>query len=121
LGKKVGWISDSASTEQAHWWMRCRLSTLQQKGEFRLPDLVALGVGKSRRSGLAIQQLIHCDNFMARPLRIELAGGFYHVTSRGDRREDISRCEMDRCFSAFIMCYVLCKPGFETKVKEADV
>ena len=26
---------------------------------------------------------------MARPLRIELAGGLYHVTSRGDRREDI--------------------------------
>lgn len=26
---------------------------------------------------------------MARPLRLELAGGFYHVTSRGDRREDI--------------------------------
>jgi len=26
---------------------------------------------------------------MARPLRIEFAGGLYHVTSRGDRREDI--------------------------------
>lgn len=26
---------------------------------------------------------------MARPLRIELSGGLYHVTSRGDRREDI--------------------------------
>lgn len=26
---------------------------------------------------------------MARPLRIELAGGLYHVTARGDRREDI--------------------------------
>ena len=26
---------------------------------------------------------------MARPLRIELAGGLYHVTSRGDRRKDI--------------------------------
>jgi hypothetical protein len=36
-------------------------------------------------------------------LRIELAGGFYHVTSRGDRREDIFLCEMDRCDSAFIM------------------
>ena len=34
---------------------------------------------------------------MARPLRIELPGGFYHVTSRGDRREDIFLCEMDRC------------------------
>jgi len=26
---------------------------------------------------------------MSRPLRIELSGGLYHVTSRGDRREDI--------------------------------
>jgi len=26
---------------------------------------------------------------MARPIRIEYAGAFYHVTSRGDRREDI--------------------------------
>lgn len=33
---------------------------------------------------------------MARPLRIELAGGLYHVTSRGDRREDIYLSEADR-------------------------
>ena len=33
---------------------------------------------------------------MARPLRIELSGGLYHVTSRGDRREDIYLCETDR-------------------------
>ncbi len=33
---------------------------------------------------------------MARPLRIELAGGLYHVTSRGDRREDIFLCDTDR-------------------------
>jgi len=26
---------------------------------------------------------------MARPLRIEVEGGMYHVTSRGDRREAI--------------------------------
>jgi putative transposase len=26
---------------------------------------------------------------MARPIRIEYAGALYHVTSRGDRREDI--------------------------------
>ncbi|MGB5569608.1 MAG: addiction module toxin RelE, partial [Sedimenticolaceae bacterium] len=26
---------------------------------------------------------------MTRPLRIDLAGALYHVTSRGDRREDI--------------------------------
>ncbi|TVT49758.1 MAG: transposase [Denitromonas halophila] len=33
---------------------------------------------------------------MARPLRLELAGGLYHVTSRGDRREDIYRDDVDR-------------------------
>ena len=33
---------------------------------------------------------------MARPLRLELAGGLYHVTSRGDRREDIYLSDEDR-------------------------
>ncbi|MEN8171239.1 MAG: transposase [Pseudomonadota bacterium] len=33
---------------------------------------------------------------MARPLRLELAGGLYHVTSRGDRREDIYDDDQDR-------------------------
>lgn len=33
---------------------------------------------------------------MARPLRIEFAGALYHVTSRGDRREDIYLDEHDR-------------------------
>lgn len=33
---------------------------------------------------------------MARPLRFELSGGVYHVTSRGDGREDIYLSEADR-------------------------
>ena len=33
---------------------------------------------------------------MARPIRIELAGGLYHVTSRGDGREDIFLDDADR-------------------------
>ena len=33
---------------------------------------------------------------MARQLRLELAGGLYHVTSRGDRREDIYTDDEDR-------------------------
>ena len=33
---------------------------------------------------------------MSRPLRIELAGAVYHVTSRGDRRESIYRDDIDR-------------------------
>ena len=33
---------------------------------------------------------------MARPLRIEFAGALYHVTSRGDRRENIYESDADR-------------------------
>ncbi|WP_347989873.1 hypothetical protein [Methylomonas sp. AM2-LC] len=33
---------------------------------------------------------------MARPLRIELAGGLYHVTSRGNARDDIFLDDDDR-------------------------
>jgi len=33
---------------------------------------------------------------MARPLRIEFAGAIYHITSRGDRREDIFYGDEDR-------------------------
>ncbi|SFN01079.1 REP-associated tyrosine transposase [Dokdonella immobilis] len=33
---------------------------------------------------------------MARPLRIEFAGALYHVTSRGDRREDIYLDDVER-------------------------
>ena len=33
---------------------------------------------------------------MARPLRLEFAGALYHVTSRGDRREDIYENDNDR-------------------------
>lgn len=33
---------------------------------------------------------------MARPLRLEFSGALYHVTSRGDRREDIFEDDQDR-------------------------
>lgn len=33
---------------------------------------------------------------MSRPLRLELAGGLYHITSRGDRQEAIYHCDSDR-------------------------
>ena len=33
---------------------------------------------------------------MARPLRLELPGALYHMTSRGDRREDIYLNDADR-------------------------
>jgi putative transposase len=35
---------------------------------------------------------------MGRPLRIEFPGGLYHITSRGDRREDIFLDEGDRLY-----------------------
>ena len=34
---------------------------------------------------------------MARPLRLEYSGAFYHVMNRGDRREAIFRGDADRC------------------------
>ena len=33
---------------------------------------------------------------MSRPLRLEFADALYHVTSRGDRREDIYHDDADR-------------------------
>jgi putative transposase len=45
---------------------------------------------------------------MSRPLRLELAGGLYHVTSRGDRREDIYLDDDDRELWLAILAHV-CK------------
>ena len=33
---------------------------------------------------------------MARPLRIEYPGAFYHVTSRGNERKDVFKSQRDR-------------------------
>ncbi|WP_219908567.1 hypothetical protein [Nitrosomonas aestuarii] len=33
---------------------------------------------------------------MSRPIRIEFSGAFYHVTTRGDRRENIYDDDIDR-------------------------
>ena len=56
---------------------------------------------------------------MTRPLRIELAGGLYHVTARGDRREDIFLDDGDRlawldvfgtvCNRFNWVCHALCQ------------
>jgi len=43
---------------------------------------------------------------MARPLRIELAGGLYHVTSRGNARHDIFLDDDDRLCWLEIFCQV---------------
>jgi len=45
---------------------------------------------------------------MARPLRVELAGGLYHITSRGNRREAIFLDDVD--WSAWLkLLAVVCK------------
>ena len=33
---------------------------------------------------------------MARPLRMEYSGAFYHVTSRGNEQKDIFKSDVDR-------------------------
>ncbi|MDP1558174.1 MAG: transposase [Nitrosomonas sp.] len=45
---------------------------------------------------------------MARPLRIELSGGLYHVTSRGDHRDEIYLDDSDRIFGLWLLGQV-CK------------
>ena len=47
---------------------------------------------------------------MARPLRIEYAGALYHVTARGDRREDIVDDDADR--AAFLTVLAHCVERF---------
>jgi putative transposase len=44
---------------------------------------------------------------MARPLRIEFAGALYHVTSRGDGREDIFRDDRDRRMLLGVLAHVI--------------
>lgn len=58
---------------------------------------------------------------MARPLRLEFAGALYHVTSRGDRREDIYENNHDRhmflsvldsvCANYNWVCHAYCLMG----------
>ena len=49
---------------------------------------------------------------MSRPLRVEMAGGVYHVTSRGDGCEDIFLEDDDRRqFLAVLYHETECNPG----------
>ncbi|MCC6428201.1 MAG: transposase [Phycisphaerales bacterium] len=69
---------------------------------------------------------------MARPLRIEIAGGLYHVTSRGDALEAIYRCVADRlawldlfgevCARFNWVCHAWCQMGnhYHVVVETAD-
>ena len=44
------------------------------------------------------------DVSMARPLRMEYSGAFYHVTSRGNELKDIFKSDLDR--EKFLSCLV---------------
>jgi REP element-mobilizing transposase RayT len=58
--------------------------------------LIEQDLGRELGSDLVIRYRWCMLRGMARPLRIELAAGLYHVTSRGDRREAIFRDDQDR-------------------------
>ena len=47
-------------------------------------------------SGLSLSHRSWYPASMARPLRLELPGALYHITSRGDGREDIFLSDDDR-------------------------
>ena len=57
-----------------------------------------MGLCVSALSGLILPYRISpvFNTKMARPLRIEFPGAFYHITSRGDRREPIFEDDTDR-------------------------
>ena len=68
----------------------------------------ALSADQEKGSSLALTHFIVYNTPMSRPLRLELAGGLYHVTSRGDRREDIYVGDADRLVWLEILAQV-CK------------
>ncbi len=49
---------------------------------------------------------------MSRPLRVEMAGGVYHVTSRGDGREAIFLDEDDRQQFLTVLRHTLARFGW---------
>ena len=51
---------------------------------------------QGKGSGLSFCTALNYDRLMARQLRLEYAGALYHVTSRGDRQEDIYLDDEDR-------------------------
>jgi putative transposase len=56
---------------------------------------------------------------MSRPLRIEFAGGLYHVTSRGDGREAIFLAEEDRGLFLGVLSEVV--PNFNRAVHAGGI
>jgi len=63
-----------------------------------------LGAWKYKRNGqVFLVYFCVTTSSMARPLRIEFPGALYHITSRGDRRENIFISDEDR--SLFLEVY----------------
>jgi REP element-mobilizing transposase RayT len=81
-----GWVS-------AHSLKGTVGELLRAEAPFRKRVAVRSG---SAGSGLAAPHFQRILSIMSRPLRIELSGGLYHVTSRGDRQEDIYLNDEDR-------------------------
>ncbi len=49
-----------------------------------------ISIPHTRRGQVYISCFMYANiNSMSRPIRIEFSGAFYHVTARGDRRENI--------------------------------
>ena len=57
-----------------------------------VPVTWALGLSMTQESWGQVfhYHILICNQIMARPLRLEFARARYHVTCRGDRREDTS-------------------------------
>lgn len=71
------------------------------------------GSGPGKAGGGQVQL---CSKFpvifpltMSRPLRIEFPDALYHVTARGDRREDIFEDDADHCTFLLILAQVIAR------------
>jgi putative transposase len=54
---------------------------------------------------------------MSRPLRLEFAGALYHVTARGNAREDIFRDDGDRTMFLDLLGREIAQQHWRYKVK----
>jgi REP element-mobilizing transposase RayT len=78
------------------WGQVLQSHILSSKEEWGSGPAITLIPQDSLIHGIVFSHDRHQTAGMTRPLRLELAGGFYHVTSRGDRRENIYSDDNDR-------------------------
>ena len=72
--------------------MGCPIQVSTKQSQRNMGSEIRRNMGPS----LAIQHFSRFSLQMCRPPRLEIAYGLYHVTSRGDRREDIYHVDADR-------------------------